>query len=493
MPLLLLCALLPPGASLLLLRAVELLHCGLVLRLLGSPSLSLKAPFPSETKAITQDWLTSVLHENGHLRRGINVTAFWTEGLKGGCHFKVSRVNLRYSKEKHDGPKTVVVKLLSWNKPVLERALLHVKCLLDIRDDREVMYLKSYQMEHLFYKRQVYAAEQGLKIPQVFFNLEDVFNNRFGMVCQDLSALDDGQPHGFPLLDCETFLQHLAQFHASHWGDGPGLAFTGWDEAGYWTGNKREATKNRVAEAWHACWTNFPALGLRARFPLLGQQLLARLDYVRAEFDKAEAPPYRTLCHGDFKISNLFIGNLASALLRQASAGFATFQQSSYSDFSGVRHGDGSTTEVSDDPDTPGQDPVDFESRDVYAIDWQWFGLGNCAIDVASFLLTTPTAQTLPKMDQLLETYHRALLQHLPAQYAYPFPLFRHHFDVAVVDFCTYCITAKWSAMTPEDFENNARKVHDGLHLRSFPHMGVIIHRATHILEEWNAKLPNFE
>ena len=479
------------GKWLLSLRMWELLHCAIVLRLLGSPSLSLKAPFPSETKAITQDWLTTVLHENGHLRRGIDVTAFWTENLKGGCHFKVSRVNLRYSKDKHDGPKTVVVKILYWDKPVLERALLHLKCLLDVENDREVMYLKSYQMEHLFYKRQVYDSEQGLKIPQVYFNLEDVFNNRFGMVCQDLSALEDGQPHGFPLPDCEIFLQHLAQFHASHWGvtDSPD-AFNGWHEAGYWTGDKREATKTLVADGWRRCWGNFPDLNLRADFPELGATLLRRLEFVRREFLQAQQQQYRTLCHGDFKISNLFIGNLASALLRSASLSFSRLHASSYSDFAAVRSGDGSTTELSDDPDTPNPDPVDFESRDVYAIDWQWFGLGNCCIDVAAFLMTTPNAASLGRIDHLAEVYHRALLKHLPERFLYPFELFSHHFDLAVVDFCCYCITAKWSSMTPEDFENNARKVHDGLHLRSFPHMGMIIHRTSQIIAKWHHRFP---
>lgn len=476
-------------------RVWELLHCALVLRLLGSPSLSLKAPFPAETKAITQDWLTSVLHENGHLRRGVSVAAFWSENLKGGCHFKVSRVNLRYSKEKSGAPKTVVVKVLYWDKPILERLLLLFKYLLKFEDDREVMYLKSYQMEHRFYKRQVHDAEHGLKIPQIYYNLEDVFNNRFGMVCQDLSALEDGQPHGFNVSDCEIFLQHLAQFHAAHWGAEEGddqEQFRGWNEAGYWTGDKREATKNKVAEGWVDCWSNFPDLNLKTEYPHLGQMLLDRLDFVRAEFLKSRAREYRTLCHGDFKISNLFIGNLATALLRRAQQPASLLHQSSFSDFAALRPpvsaSEVSTSEVSDDPDS--SDPVDFESRDVYTIDWQWFGLGNCSIDVAPFLVTTPHAQSLSRIDHLLDVYYKALSHHLSPKYIYPPELFRHHFNVALVDYCTYCIAAKWSKMTPEDFANNARKVHDGLHLRSFHHMAVIIHRTDQILREWQVSYP---
>lgn len=480
----------------LLMRLFELLHCALVLRLLGSPSLSLKAPFPSETKAITQEWLTSVLQENGHLSRGLSVMAFWSENLKGGCHYKVSRVNLRYSKARTAAPKTVVVKILYWNKPILERIFLHIKWLWEMEQDREVMYLKSYQMEHRFYKRQVYTAECGLKVPQVYYNLEDVFNTRFGMVCQDLSALEDGQPNGFNLADCETFMQHLAQFHAAHWGSDDQSnpdGFYGWPEAGYWTGDKREATKTKVADAWVDCCSNFPELQLRAGYPMLGQMLLERLAFVREEFDKAETPEYRTLCHGDFKISNLFIGNLASALLRRNSS---TNSLRSFADFSssGLRQSglsEMSASEISDDPDI-NQDPVDFDTRDVYAIDWQWFGLGSCCIDVVAFLVTSPLASVLPKVDHLASVYYQALLQYLPPHFAenFPFTVYRHHFNVALVDFCTFCVTAKWSKMTPDDFTNNARKVQDGLHLRSYAHMGFIIDRASLVLQEWADAYP---
>jgi hypothetical protein len=294
------------------LRTLELLHCALLISMLRSPSLSLKAPFPDEPKNITQDWLTSVLRENGHIRSSTTVVAFWSENLKGGCHFKVSRVNLRYSVEKADDPcKTVVVKLLYWDKPLLERLWLHAKYRLNW-DDREVMYLQSYRIEARFYKRQVNEEQRGLKVPDVYYNLEDCFNNRFSMVCQDLSALDDGQPNGYSRAYCELALSRLAEFHAGHWGierpdprTEPDAPEHGWHQAGYWTGDKREANKQKVRSCWKDCLINFPQLRWRQSCAQLGTQLLDMLDYVAEQFRLAETKPYRTLCHGDFKISSM--------------------------------------------------------------------------------------------------------------------------------------------------------------------------------------------
>jgi thiamine kinase-like enzyme len=424
-----------------LLRIYEVFHSVLILIILASPSLSLKAQFPSNSREITQDWLTSVLRDNGTIKSTTTVVAFSTETLRGGCHFKVSRVSMRYSVEKADDPhKTIVVKLLSWDKPIWERVVLFFQLQLGSLE-REALYLRSYQIESLFYKHQTEDL-QGLLIPEIYYNLQDCFNHRFGMVLQDLSTLEDGQPLGFSRLDAELCLSHLARFHASNWHQ-RSLSFTGWDIAGYWTGDKREGSKRKAGSSWDAAVANFPSLKLNERFPRMGALLAARLDWLEKQFDQLMAPEYTTLCHGDYKITNLFLSRLK---------------------------------------------PESKKPRSVYAIDWQWFGVGNCCIDTAYLLFTSLQAEAIADIPHLLMYYYHALCD--AGVTDYDLDTYMHHYHVVLVDFCAYAIVAKWAKMTIADFRQYEQKQKDGLHLRSIPHMESILQETYTIITNWERTHP---
>ncbi len=49
------------------------------------------------------------------------------ETLRGGCHFKVSKVSLQYNHSNENAPKTLVVKFLFWEKPYYEKVVLYLK------------------------------------------------------------------------------------------------------------------------------------------------------------------------------------------------------------------------------------------------------------------------------------------------------------------------------------------------------------------------------
>jgi len=417
------------------LRIFEMLHNILILSILASPSLSLRAPFPSKTREITQDWLTSVLRDNGTIKSTTTVVAFSTESLYGGCHFKVARVHLTYSVEKPDDPhKTLIVKLLYWDKPFYERVLLYIKYMLGSLD-REAMYLASYRIESLFYKGQLDILH-GFHTAEVYYNLEDVFNNRFGMMLQDLSKHDDGQPNGFSYENSCLMLSSLAEFHAANRGK-KFEHLDGWKCAGYWTGHKREAAKNTVATAWERVMINFPDLQFREKYPRLGDLLFEQLDFTEEEFNIL-SKKYQTLCHGDFKISNLFV--------RQPS--------------------------------------TDKEGR-VYVIDFQWFGYGNGLIDAVYYLYTSVQAQDLHRVPELLTHYYNELKRY---NIDYPRNEFNHHANIILVDFAVYVICSKWSTMTPNDVKQYELKVKDGLHLRSTEHMELILADANRIVCEWSKR-----
>ena len=418
------------------LRVFEMLHNILILSILASPSLSLRAPFPSKTREITQDWLTSVLRDNGTIKSTTTVVAFSTESLYGGCHFKVARVHLTYSVEKPDDPhKTIIVKLLYWDKSLYERLILYFKYLINSMD-REAMYLKSYRIESLFYKGQLDIL-RGFHTAEVYYNMEDVFNNRFGMMLQDLSKHDDGQPDGFTFDDSKAILSSLAEFHVANRGK-KFEQLDGWKRAGYWTGNKREAAKHTVATAWERVMINFPDFNLRDKYPFLGGLLKDKLNYMENEFNIL-SKKYQTLCHGDFKISNLFV--------RKPS--------------------------------------VDKEGK-VYVIDFQWFGYGNGLIDAVYYLYTSVRPEDLPRIPELLNFYYNELKRNGMGDY--DIQEFQHHADIILVDFAVYVICSKWSTMTPNDVKQYELKRKDGLHLRSNAHMALILKDTHRLICNWSQR-----
>ena len=292
--------------------------------------------------------------------------------------------------------------------------------------DKEAMYLTSYRIESHFYKGQ-FDFLRGFHTAETYYNLEDVFNNRFGMVLQDLSKNVDGQPHGFTFEDSKRILKSLAEFHAYNFHKKQQMII-GWKFAGYWTGNKREATKHTVDDSWEKVLNNFPEMNqLKEKYPDLGVKLKEKLTYLEQEFYDLSSK-YKTLCHGDFKISNLFV--------KQPS----------------VNNPDGK----------------------VYVIDFQWFGFGNGLIDSVYFLYTSLHSEYLQQIPELLDYYHKQLTDF---GMNYPYREFLHHADVVIADFGIYTICSKWANMTATDFKQYELKVKDGLHLRSFPHMELIIQK----------------
>jgi len=423
-----------------LLRAFELIHSVFLLTVLAFPSLSLRSPFPGKTRAITQDWLTNVLRDNGTIKSTTTVIAFSTVSLYGGCHFKVAKVSLTYSVEKPDDPhKTIVVKLLCWHKSIWERIFLYSKYLLGVMD-KDCMYLKSYRIESLFYKSDSLDIIRGFHIPETYYNLNDVFNNRFGMVLQDLSKNHDGQPGGFTFDESKRILWAVAEFHAWNRKKKLSKKLAGWESAGYWTGSKCEANKSEVAACWDKVMRNFPELDLQDQYSCFGGLLQDKLKYLDSEFAILSSKKYRTLCHGDFKISNLFV--------KQPSP----------------NHPDGK----------------------VYVIDFQWFGLGNGALDAVYFLYTSLRAEDLPRIPELLSHYYDGLVHFGVSDY--PFQEFLHHANIILVDFCVFCICAKYSWMTMTDFKQYEQKVKDGLHLRSTVHMKLILADSYQLVHEWSKR-----
>jgi len=353
------------------------------------------------------------------------------------------------------------------------------------------MNLKSYHAEGAFYKSDLVEKLRGIKAPQVFFNTDDVFNNRFGMIQQDLSMFEDGQPYGFGLKDAELSLKCLAAFHASNWGrPKPDRNFVGWDVAAYWT-EDTECKKEKVGEKWPFAVANFPDLLMQDLYGDLGGRILAKLSWLRHQLRNSMAVPYpdsdtqsgRTMCHGDYKISNMFVNRLKSQI-QSRSTSRLSLGISRTSSEKAIDERKSRDTKKTASATTDLLTKNSEKGTDIYAIDWQWFGYGNCCIDVVSFINSSLHEEILSSTDFLLKVYYDALVDNGVKNYSWQ--TFMNHYKLHLVDFCTFCIVGKWSKMTPEEVEQYAKKVKDGLHLRSFPHMA-------HIMEQANKFMKYFE
>ena len=568
------------------LRLVEVAFVVFSIRSLKSASMSLRPLFPRNHKYITKKWLQTVLRENGTIPMSAKIAAFKAKKLQGGCHYKCSRVKLFYTDRKEEYPDTVVIKLLYHDHPILERIRLYTHLLLGNVSIKEVQYLASYRIESHFYKHQ-YFTLKGLSIPEVYFNIEDCFNHKFGMVVQDLSKLEDGQPFGFNMLDTVLCVRQLAKWHASNWGKTSSKSeVLSWDLGGYWTADKRLHAKMEVREGWLDTTANFPSLKLAKHYPDLGEKLFQILKWLPQKIEEIRKK-YKTFIHGDFKISNLFLDNgrprygtlkpttpsslRDDKLVNAAEGKFVNFsplvsssaasasdydsQSASESDSrrrislppdsfsldpgaesggSPPKSGDEGWGGVGEDGE-PLPEPTNFQKKrlrrvrraekkrqqnalksqisldsllaaknrqnelldlmgqsseyteKVYTIDWQWFGYGNCAIDIAYFLNTSLHVDLLPVQDELLKLYYDTLMS--SGKIKYSFQQFIYHYQLCHIDFCLYAIVCKWARMTPDDFNEFQLECKDGMHLRSLTHMHNIIRRAAQIVDEWGPDL----
>ncbi|CAF2907092.1 unnamed protein product, partial [Rotaria sp. Silwood2] len=147
-----------------------------------------------------------------------------------------------------------------------------------------------------------------------------------------------------------------------------------------------------------------------------GSILELKLDDIARYFNSLES---HTLIHGDFKVTNIFIDN------------------------------------------------NQIEGQ-VYAIDWQWFGVGNIAIDVAYFIATSIHENVIENSIELVNYYYEILSEN---GVSYEWERFWKAYQICWIDFFIYTVTGKWSLMRPNDVELYKQEQKDGLHLRSYPHM----------------------
>jgi len=310
--------------------------------------------------------------------------------------------------------------------------------------------LHGYLIELQFYK--THSREVHVPIPQCYYSYYDYYNVRFLMIMEDLSECDNGEPEGFTPEQASSLLTNLADLHAQFWHN---TGFKSdkklWSFGGYWLGDKEMSHHKAIPEVFDSALSNFPII--LEEYPeasKLKDLLAKQIERITHTVHAAEP---KTVIHGDYKISNIFI---------------------------------------------------DMHQRPLkpYAIDWQWMGRGLCATDVAYFIYTSLSLQnrkwsldtqcpgatrdkqyphyTAFEMD-LLRTYYNALVKHENVQ-DFTFEEFEQQYALNQIYFTIFCIREKWSVMSPANMQFFKDNRIDGLHLRNPEHMIQMLKRTAELL-----------
>ena len=409
-------------------------------------------PFP---KDFDEQWFTTMFQEQNFMRPG-NIVNNVSGGKKltGGCHSAVCKVNINYRQNTSWLPNSVIVKILSWDKPLSTKMkLATMKYFPRCWRTKEYSYLKSYTIESKFYE-EIAPEVHGILVPRVYYNYGDSFNHQFGMVMEDVTHREPGeplsitgQPHGFTFEDTCDIISQLARFHAWFW-DHPDLQnYNIWNVAGYYTGSKRIQFKNKVEEHWKSVMDNLGKEMNIQKYSSFGSRLYKNREALNTIY---KSEKLKTLVHGDYKISNIFIDRRKTSQLKSRVP---------------VQRGDEQTTSA------------------IHVIDWQWVGRGTGAVDVAYYFATSTTIDTLNRssMKKLVKKYHLILVAKGVKNYT--FKEMWIDFRLSFIDFIVYVICCKWSTMKVCDFKKNQEQQKDGLHIRSLEHAEKLVKLANTFMD----------
>jgi hypothetical protein len=237
--------------------------------------------FPTGVDEVTPAWLTSVLRSAGGLDSG-SVTGFEAELIGQGIGIMGLLHRLRPTYDGGSGPETVILK-----SPVQDEGTRFVA--------RTFMF---YGKEVAFYRTA--ADDSPLTTPRCFAADHDSENDEFVLLLEDLADAEvASQLDGCPLDLAEASIRALARHHAAFWESPAFDAELSWVPYG-WDPPMPQGVQHGVATAWEPFLAAFgDDLGddIRAigeRFPAAAEEMMS-----------FQAGP-TTLCHGDYRLDNLF-------------------------------------------------------------------------------------------------------------------------------------------------------------------------------------------
>ncbi|CAF4116125.1 unnamed protein product, partial [Rotaria sordida] len=99
----------------------------------------------------------------------------------------------------------------------------------------------------------------------------------------------------------------------------------------------------------------------------------------------------------------------------------------------------------------------------IYAIDWQWCGIGHAAMDVAAFIATSIHENTIENSLELVRFSYKILIDN---GISYSWEQFWQAYQICWIEFFIFIVVSKWSEMQVNDIELYKKEEKDGLHWR---------------------------
>jgi hypothetical protein len=243
---------------------------------------------PSGLQALTPDWLTRALKQNGVINSA-SVVSFDTKIIGAGAGFmgELGQVKPQYDKTEPGAPRSLVAKLPA-----------------AAPENREVaMFFRFYEREVRFYEE--IAEKVELRTPRRYYSAFEPETGDYVLLLEDLAPAKVGdQLAGCTVKQAELCIRELAKFHAAWW-DNPALDKLAWmpSIADDWY---IESVEQGYTDAWEPFAEHF------------GHHLSPSLHRVAQEFVKHVGPMMRefgaaprTIVHGDYRLDNLFFATPA--------------------------------------------------------------------------------------------------------------------------------------------------------------------------------------
>ncbi len=249
-----------------------------------------RPPIPSTITELTPAWLTEALRAAGHLKDAA-VEAVQVEPIGQGVGIlcQLARLTLTYDRPVPAAPASLVAKLPTADPQTLGMVAL----------------FRFYEREVRFYAE--VAPLLAVRTPRCYFHDFDPARGDFILLLEDLSACRLGdQLAGASADELRLAVAELAKLHAAWW-NSPRLEAFPWVPVANDPVNK--AGLALYPQAWPAFLERF-GHALPEAMRRTGERLGA---CVGAILDRFTAAP-RTICHGDYRLDNLFFGGPAAPL-----------------------------------------------------------------------------------------------------------------------------------------------------------------------------------
>ncbi len=231
-------------------------------------------------------WLATVLDNHGSLASSRTTVIGAGEGFVG----QLGRVDLEWADARPDAPASVIVKL-----PTADPGGRAVGQMMGM-----------YERESRFYAE--LANTVNVRVPQCLVNIGDVATDTWALVLEDLAPMVPGdQVTGADLTRARTVVERLARLHAQFYGS-PEVDELTWIPS--LVGPMTDAIVPMFNDSWSAFVDHY---GDRTPSRVLGwmESFASQVpSYLESYVDMP-----MTICHGDFRLDNMFFGDDGSFAL----------------------------------------------------------------------------------------------------------------------------------------------------------------------------------